>query len=153
MIALVQRVSEAKVVVDGEATGAIGPGILALVGVEKGDTEAQAAKLIERLLGYRIFADLGGRMNRSLVEKAGGLLLVPQFTLAADTHKGTRPSFSSAAAPGEGERLFDHFVELARTKHDPVETGRFGADMKVSLVNDGPVTFWLQVKPAAAQVS
>lgn len=147
MIALIQRVSEAKVVVDGEATGAIGAGILALIGVEKGDTESEAKRLLERMLGYRIFADTEGKMNRSVVDEAGGLLLVPQFTLAADTNKGTRPSFSSAAPPAEGKKLFDYFVELARTLHSPVETGRFGADMKVSLLNDGPVTFWLQVKP------
>jgi D-tyrosyl-tRNA(Tyr) deacylase len=149
VIALIQRVSEARVEVDGEATGAIGAGILALVGVEKGDTEAEATRLLEKLLAYRIFADAEGKMNRSLVDKAGGLLLVPQFTLAADTNKGTRPSFSSAAPPAEGERLFDYFVESARALHAPVETGRFGADMKVRLLNDGPVTFWLQVKPAA----
>lgn len=149
MIALIQRVSEARVVVDGETTGAIGPGILALVGVEKGDTESEAKRLLERLLGYRIFSDDEGKMNRSVVDTAGGLLLVPQFTLAADTNKGTRPSFSSAAPPAEGERLFDFFVVSARALHARVETGRFGADMKVSLLNDGPVTFWLQVKPAA----
>ena len=134
-------------VVDGEAIGAIGAGILALIGVEKGDTESEAKRLLERLLGYRIFADAEGKMNRSVVDEAGGLLLVPQFTLAADTNKGTRPSFSSAAPPAEGKNLFDYFVELARTLHSPVETGRFGADMTVSLLNDGPVTFWLQVKP------
>ena len=147
MIALVQRVSQARVVVDGEAIGAIGEGVLALIGVEKGDTEAQARRLLERVLGYRIFADAEGKMNRSVADKAGGLLLVPQFTLAADTHKGSRPSFSSAAQPAEGEKLFDLLLGLARASHSPVETGRFGADMKVSLVNDGPVTFWLQVKP------
>ena len=123
MIALIQRVSEAKVVVDGEATGAIGAGILALIGVEKGDTESEAKRLLERLLGYRIFADAEGKMNRSVVDEAGGLLLVPQFTLAADTNKGTRPSFSSAAPPAEGERVFDYFVELARTLHSPWRPG------------------------------
>ncbi|MBS0337992.1 MAG: D-tyrosyl-tRNA(Tyr) deacylase [Proteobacteria bacterium] len=147
MIALIQRVSEARVVADGALAGEIGPGILALVGVEKGDTETQARRLLERVLGYRIFPDAEGKMNRSLADTAGALLLVPQFTLAADTHKGTRPSFSSAAPPEEGERLFDLFVALALAQHPTVETGRFGADMKVSLVNDGPVTFWLQVKP------
>ena len=147
MIALVQRVSQARVVVDGEAIGAIGEGVLALIGVEKGDTEAQARRLLERVLGYRIFADAEGKMNRSVADKAGGLLLVPQFTLAADTRKGSRPGFSSAAQPAEGEKLFDLLLGLARASHSPVETGRFGADMKVSLVNDGPVTFWLQVKP------
>lgn len=145
MIALIQRVCEARVLVDAKATGAIGPGILALVGVQKGDTEARALRLLERVLGYRIFADDEGRMNRSLAQTAGGLLLVPQFTLAADTHKGARPSFSTAAPPDEGERLFDFFVERARERHSSVETGRFGADMRVHLVNDGPVTFWLEV--------
>ena len=145
MIALVQRVTEARVVVGGQVTGQIGTGILALIGVRNGDTDAEALRLLERLLGYRIFADAEGRMNRSLTDLAGGLLLVPQFTLAADTRKGTRPSFSSAAPPADGERLFNRFVELARARHAQVETGRFGADMKVSLVNDGPVTFWLEV--------
>ena len=144
MIALIQRVTDAKVVVGGEITGAIGPGILALVGVEKDDGEPQARRLCERVLGYRIFPDAGGKMNRSLAEMAGGLLLVPQFTLAADTHKGARPSFSSAAPPAEGKKWFDYFVGIARTGHPIVETGRFGADMKVHLVNDGPVTFWLK---------
>lgn len=137
-------------VVDGEVVGATGPGILALVGVEKGDSETQALRLVDRMLGYRIFPDAGGKMNLSLADTSGGLLLVPQFTLAADTHKGTRPSFSSAAPPEEGRRLFERFVSLARERHARVETGRFGADMKVGLVNDGPVTFWLQVKPDAA---
>ena len=145
MIALIQRVAEARVVVSADICGEIGSGILALVGVQKGDTDAQACRLVERLLGYRIFAYAGGRMNRSLADVAGGLLLVPQFTLAADTHKGTRPSFSTAAPPAEGRRLFELFVEQARARHAPVEQGRFGADMKVSLVNDGPVTFWLEV--------
>ena len=145
MIALIQRVCEARVLVEAKATGAIGSGILALVGVQKGDTEARALRLLERVLGYRIFADDEGRMNRSLAQTGGGLLLVPQFTLAADTHKGARPSFSTAAPPDEGERLFDFFVECARECHSSVETGRFGADMRVHLVNDGPVTFWLEV--------
>lgn len=144
MIALIQRVTDAKVVVGDETTGAIGPGILALVGVEKGDGEPQARRLCERVLGYRIFPDAEGKMNRSLAEMAGGLLLVPQFTLAADTHKGARPSFSSAAPPAEGEKWFAFFVGIARASHPSVETGRFGADMKVHLVNDGPVTFWLK---------
>ncbi len=147
MIALIQRVSQAQVVVDGEAIGEIGAGVLALVGVEKGDGEAQASRLLERVLGYRIFADAEGRMNRSVADIKGGLLLVPQFTLAADTNKGTRPSFSSAAPPAEGEKYFERFVELARASHSPVATGRFGADMKVRLVNDGPVTFWLRASP------
>ena len=149
MIALVQRVSEAKVSVDGCVTGAIEAGLLVLLGVEKGDTQAQAEKLLGRVLGYRIFPDTEGKMNRSVAELDGGLLLVPQFTLAADTHKGTRPSFSPAAPPDLGEALFDYFVATACARHPKVETGRFGADMKVSLVNDGPVTFWLEVRPGA----
>jgi D-tyrosyl-tRNA(Tyr) deacylase len=148
VIALIQRVGHASVVVDGQAVGAIGRGVLALVGVERGDAESQAERLLERLLGYRIFPDAEGRMNLSLADIAGGLLLVPQFTLAADTRSGTRPGFSSAAPPAEGERLFDYFVSRARASHGAVATGQFGADMKVSLLNDGPVTFWLQVKPA-----
>lgn len=148
MIALIQRVREARVQVDGLTTGAIHRGIVALIGVERGDEEAQAARLAERVIGYRIFADAQGKMNRSLAEVGGGLLLVPQFTLAADTRSGARPSFSSAAPPAEGERLYLRFVELARERHSPVETGTFRSDMQVSLVNDGPVTFWLQVKPA-----
>jgi len=133
----------------GLTTGAIHRGIVALVGVERGDEEAQAVRLVERVIGYRIFADAQGKMNRSLAEVGGGLLLVPQFTLAADTTSGARPSFSSAASPAEGERLYLRFVALARERHSPVETGTFRSDMQVSLVNDGPVTFWLQVKPAA----
>jgi D-tyrosyl-tRNA(Tyr) deacylase len=147
VIALVQRVSEARVEVGGAIVGAIGPGILALIGVERGDGEAQAARLAERVIGYRVFADPEGKMNLSLADTGGGLLAVPQFTLAADTHKGARPSFSCAAPPAEGERLFLRFVALARERHAPVETGRFGAEMRVSLVNDGPVTFWLQAAP------
>ena len=148
MIALIQRVREARVQVAGITTGAIHRGILALVGVERGDSEAQAERLAERVIGYRIFADDAGKMNRSLAEIGGGLLIVPQFTLAADTRSGARPSFSSAAPPAEGERLFLRFVDLARERHPRVETGTFAADMQVSLVNDGPVTFWLQVRPA-----
>lgn len=148
MIALIQRVAEARVAVAGETVGAIGRGVLALVGVERGDTEREAQRLAERVLGYRIFPDAEGKMNRSLADIAGGLLLVPQFTLAADTKSGTRPGFSTAAAPEEGKRLFDYLVQLSREKHSVVATGRFGADMQVSLVNDGPVTFWLQVSPA-----
>ena len=153
MIALIQRVAHARVEIGGRATGALGPGILALLGVEKGDGEAQVERLLERVLGYRIFPDTEGRMNRSLEDVAGGLLLVPQFTLAADTRSGTRPGFSTAAPPAEGERLFGRFVELARARHATVETGRFGADMQVSLLNDGPVTFWLQVKSEAGSRS
>ncbi len=147
MIALIQRVTQARVEIGGAAVGAIGRGILALVGVERGDGDAEAARLAERVIGYRIFADAAGKMNLSLADIGGGLLAVPQFTLAADTAKGARPSFSSAAVPQEGERLFARFVALAREHHADVRTGRFGADMQVSLVNDGPVTFWLQIRP------
>lgn len=147
MIALIQRVDEARVEVDGQAIGQIGRGILALIGVERGDGEAQAERLLERVLGYRIFPDAEGRMNLSLADIRGELLAVPQFTLAADTNKGTRAGFSTAASPEDGQRLFDFFVGKAVQKTS-VRTGKFGADMKVSLVNDGPVTFWLQVSPA-----
>jgi D-tyrosyl-tRNA(Tyr) deacylase len=143
MIALIQRVSSAHVDVDEETVGAIGPGLLALVAVQPDDGEPQARRLLERLLGYRVFEDAAGRMNRSLREVGGGLLLVSQFTLAADTRSGMRPSFTTAAAPEQGRRWFDRLVELARDAHPGVETGRFGAHMKVHLVNDGPVTFWL----------
>ncbi|SHH28457.1 D-aminoacyl-tRNA deacylase [Massilia sp. CF038] len=146
MIALLQRVSHASVVVDGQQIGAIGPGLMVLVCAEKGDTEKEAEALLTKLLGYRVFADEAGKMNRSVTDVAGGLLLVPQFTLAADTNSGTRPSFTPAAAPADGRRLFDHVVAQARSRHGQVETGQFGADMKVSLTNDGPVTFWLQVQ-------
>lgn len=144
MIALIQRVSEARVVVDGATVGAIGAGLLALIGVQPGDGEAQTQRLLERVLGYRVFADAEGRMNRSLADIGGGLLLVSQFTLAADTRSGMRPGFSTAAAPAEAERWFDRLVELARARHAGVETGRFGAHMQVHLVNDGPVTFRLE---------
>lgn len=144
MIGLLQRVSRASVVVEGREVGAIGRGLLVLVGVQKGDTEARADRLLERLLGYRVFPDADDRMNLSLRDIAGGLLLVPQFTLAADTKKGTRASFTSAAPPDAGERLFDYLVTGARAAHATVATGRFGADMQVSLLNDGPVTFWLE---------
>ncbi len=147
MIALLQRVSEARVSVAGMTVGAIDAGVLVLLGVERGDGEAEVARLVERVLGYRVFGDADGRMNRSLADTGGGLLVVPQFTLAADTNKGTRASFTPAAPPEEGERLFGHFVALAREVHAEVATGRFGADMQVQLVNDGPVTFWLQVTP------
>jgi D-aminoacyl-tRNA deacylase len=151
VIALIQRVTDASVAVGGATVGAIGPGILALIGVERGDSEPEAARLAERVLGYRIFSDAAGRMNLSVRDVKGGLLVVPQFTLVADTNSGTRPSFSSGASPAEGERLFDHFVFEAKKNHPGVETGRFGADMKVSLVNDGPVTFWLQVSSQPKQ--
>jgi D-tyrosyl-tRNA(Tyr) deacylase len=144
MIGLLQRVSSASVVVDGATIGAIGAGLMVLVCAERNDTEKEADALLAKLLGYRVFADEAGKMNRSVTDTAGGLLLVPQFTLAADTKSGTRPSFTPAAAPAEGLRLFNYFVEQARLKHAVVQTGRFGADMKVSLTNDGPVTFWLQ---------
>ena len=144
MIALIQRVTEARVEVAGQAVGAIGRGILALVGVERGDGEAQAERLAERVLGYRVFPDAEGKMNLSLLDIQGELLAVPQFTLAADTRSGTRAGFSTAAAPGEGERLFQCFVDYSRARIPGTKTGRFGADMNVSLVNDGPVTFWLQ---------
>jgi D-tyrosyl-tRNA(Tyr) deacylase len=148
MIALLQRVSQARVEVDGAGVGAIGAGLLALICAERGDGEAGADRLLERVLGYRVFADAAGKMNLSLREVQGGLLLVPQFTLAADTHKGMRPSFTPAAAPAQGERLFDYFAARARAAYTMVETGRFGAHMQVSLTNDGPVTIWLRVEPA-----
>ncbi|MCP1372620.1 D-aminoacyl-tRNA deacylase [Dyella lutea] len=144
MIALIQRVAGAHVSVDGETVGAIGHGLLALVAVQPGDGEPQARRMLERLLGYRVFADDAGRMNRSLADTHGGLLLVSQFTLAADTRKGMRPSFTTAAPPEHGRHWFDRLVELARAAHPGVETGRFGAHMQVHLVNDGPVTFWLE---------
>jgi D-tyrosyl-tRNA(Tyr) deacylase len=143
MIGLLQRVSEAKVEVDDRLVGSIGPGLLVLVGVERGDAESNAERLMDRLLTYRVFPDEVGKMNRSLRDVAGGLLLVSQFTLAADTKSGTRPGFSPAAPPNEGQRLFDHLVHYARTQHGTVATGEFGAHMRVSLINDGPVTFWL----------
>ena len=146
MIALIQRVSEARVDVDGETVGAIEAGLLALVAVQPDDGEAEAQRLLERMLGYRIFPDDEGRMNRSLADSGGGLLLVSQFTLAADTKKGMRPGFSTAAAPADAERWFMRLVELARARHTRVEIGRFGAHMKVHLVNDGPVTFWLEAR-------
>lgn len=149
MIALLQRVSEASVVVDGKTTGAIARGILAFIGVERGDSEKQAARLLQRILSYRIFPDAAGKMNLDLTQSGAGLLLVPQFTLAADTKRGNRPSFTPAAPPDEGERLFVYLTELASQALGEVKTGRFGADMKVHLINDGPVTFWLQVPPAA----
>lgn len=144
MIGLLQRVTEARVVVAGDTIARIGSGLLVLVGVEKGDTRAQAERLLDRLLGYRVFADAEDKMNLSLRDTGGGLLLVPQFTLAADTGKGARPSFSSAAAPEDGRVLFEHILGKAKASHAEVGSGRFGADMQVSLTNDGPVTFWIQ---------
>ncbi len=145
MLALVQRVTSASVSVDDAVVGAIGPGLLALVAVEPGDTEPQLRRMAQRLLGYRIFGDDAGKMNRSLAEIGGGLLLVSQFTLAADTRSGMRPSFTTAAPPAEAERSFDRLVSICREMHPPgVETGCFGAHMVISLVNDGPVTFLLR---------
>ena len=144
MLSLIQRVTEARVEVDGATVGAIGPGLLALVGVEPGDGAAEVERMAARLFGYRVFADDQGRMNRSLVDHGGGLLLVSQFTLAADTRSGMRPGFSTAAAPDEAERVFQALVDCCRGRQPGVETGRFGAHMVLSLVNDGPVTFLLR---------
>ena len=145
MISVIQRVLEARVTVGGRTVGEIGPGLLALVAVERGDQPANAARMVERLLGYRVFADEAGRMNRSLADTGGGLLLVSQFTLAADTRSGMRPSFTAAAPPAEAEQGFNRLVDICRQKHaGRVETGRFGAHMVISLVNDGPVTFLLR---------
>lgn len=147
MIALLQRVSEAAVHVNGQRIGAIRLGLLALIGVERNDSEREADRLLERVLAYRMFPDSEGRMNLDVRQAGGEVLLVPQFTLAANTRKGNRPSFTSAAEPSEGQRLFDYLVSQASAELGSVATGRFAADMKVSLVNDGPVTFWLQVPP------
>lgn len=149
MIALLQRVTQAAVAVEGATVGVIGSGLLVLVCAERGDTEKQADALLTKLLAYRVFNDDAGKMNRSIKDVGGGLLLVPQFTLAADTRSGTRPSFTPAAAPEQGKKLFDHTVRQARSRHGEVAAGEFGAHMQVSLVNDGPVTFWLQVRPSA----
>jgi D-tyrosyl-tRNA(Tyr) deacylase len=145
VIALLQRVSEAWVEVAGERIAETGAGLMVLVAVERGDDEDRADRLLERLLSYRVFADGEGRMNLGIADAGGELLLVPQFTLAADTNKGRRPSFTSAASPAEGQRLFEYFVDQATHQFGRVKTGRFGADMRVGLINDGPVTFWLQV--------
>jgi D-tyrosyl-tRNA(Tyr) deacylase len=147
VIALIQRVLRAEVRVGERVTGAIDAGLLALVCAERGDTEAAADKLLAKMLAYRVFSDAAGKMNLSVQDVGGGVLLVSQFTLAADTSSGLRPSYTPAAPPDEGKRLFDYYVAKARAKHPVVETGEFGADMQVSLVNDGPVTFWLQVRP------
>jgi len=144
MIGLLQRVSAARVEVEGDAVAAIGSGLLVLIGVQKGDHERKADRLLERLLSYRVFPDAQERMNLSLRDVAGGLLLVPQFTLAADTRKGTRASFTSAAPPDDGRRLFDYLMQRAGQEHPQVQSGVFGADMRVSLTNEGPVTFWLE---------
>ena len=148
MIALIQRVAWADVQVDSQSVGAVDRGTLALIGVRRGDDTVAADRLLERLLSYRIFPDEEGRMNLSLRDIQGGLLLVPQFTLAADTQKGTRAGFSTAAAPEEARRLFAYLLERAKAAHQPVAAGVFGANMQVSLVNDGPVTFWLETPPA-----
>jgi D-tyrosyl-tRNA(Tyr) deacylase len=150
LIVLLQRVSSASVRVDGETVGEIGAGLLLLVGVEKGDTDAEAARLAERVLGYRVFADPAGKMNLSVLDTKGAILAVSQFTLAADTKSGTRAGFSTAAPPDEGKRLFESFVSLLKEKAGDVQTGRFGAHTQVGLVNDGPVTFWLQAAPRNA---
>jgi D-tyrosyl-tRNA(Tyr) deacylase len=147
MIALLQRVSRAAVTVDGVGVAAIERGLLVFLGVERGDAEPQADRLLERLLAYRVFPDADRRMNLDLRQVRGDLLLVPQFTLAADTRKGNRPSFTPAAAPEEGERLFRYMYQRAQALHGPVAAGVFGADMQVELLNDGPVTFWLQAPP------
>jgi D-tyrosyl-tRNA(Tyr) deacylase len=144
MIGLLQRVSHAEVSVDGESVGRIERGLMVLVAVHRDDTERDVARLAERLLGYRVFPDGNGRMNRSVRDIDGGLLLVPQFTLTADTKKGTRASFTRGAAPDKASAFFDRLVETCRARLECVETGRFGADMQVSLTNDGPVTFWLE---------
>lgn len=145
MISLIQRVEQARVDVAGETVGAIGPGLLALVAVQPADDDDAPARMLDRLLRYRVFADDAGRMNRSLADCAGGLLLVSQFTLAADTRSGLRPGFSTAAPPAQARRLFEALVDLARARHPDVASGEFGADMRVHLVNSGPVTFWLEV--------
>ena len=146
MIGLLQRVRQASVSVDGEQIAAIGTGLLVLVGVQKGDSEREADRLLERLLGYRVFPDEAGRMNLGLKDTGGGLLLVPQFTLAADTRSGMRPGFSTAEEPDTGARLFGYMLGAAYQQYPTVAGGRFGADMQVALVNDGPVTFWLEVR-------
>lgn len=149
MLALVQRVSEARVVIEDEVVGQIGPGLLVFLCAERGDTEAEGERLLAKLLKLRIFSDAQGRMNRSVQDAGGGLLIVSQFTLAADTSGGNRPSFSAAAAPADGLRLYEAFVRRARNSHPEVRTGEFGAEMQVHLVNDGPVTVPLRIAPAA----
>ncbi len=149
MIALIQRVTSACVVIDTQRRGQINTGLLALIGVERDDDESLVVRLLERLLEFRVFPDTTGRMNQSLRDVHGGLLLVPQFTLAADTRSGNRPGFSTAAEPALARKLFEQFLAAARTAHPEVASGEFGAHMQVSLTNDGPVTFWLQVPPKA----
>ena len=150
MISVLQRVREARVEVAGTVVGAIGPGLLVLVCAERGDSEAQAQRLLAKVLKLRIFSDAQGKMNRSVQDVGGGLLIVSQFTLAADTRSGNRPGFSQAAAPAEGRRLYEHFVQRARELHPDVQTGEFAADMQVHLVNDGPVTIPLRVEPVGS---
>jgi D-aminoacyl-tRNA deacylase len=147
MIGLLQRVSQARVEVEGEVVGAIGPGLMVLVCAERGDGTMEADRLLERLLGYRVFSDARGKMNLSLRDVDGALLLVPQFTLAADTSKGNRPSFTPAAPPEQGRVLFEYVLARAKESHPAVASGRFGVDMQVTLTNDGPVTIWLRVNP------
>ena len=147
MIALIQRVARASVTVEGALTATIGAGLLAFIGVEKADETRQADRLLQRLLAYRVFNDAAGRMNLSLGDTHGGLLLVPQFTLTADTRRGNRPGFEPAAEPGRAKRLFEYLLREAKARHAPVGGGVFGANMQVALVNDGPVTFWLQTRP------
>lgn len=147
MIGLLQRVTEASVEIGDRTVGRIGHGLVVLLGVQQGDGEVEAGRLLERLVTYRVFGDEAGRMNRSLLDTGGGLLVVSQFTLAAETRSGTRPGFSTAAAPEDGRRLYEYFVAESRRRVAEVQTGEFGAAMRLSLVNDGPVTFWLEVPP------
>ena len=148
MIGLLQRVRQAQVDIGADRIASIGSGLLVLIGVQHNDNDATADRLLERLLGYRVFADADGKMNLNIKQAAGELLLVPQFTLAADTRSGMRPGFSTAASPAEGQQLFTYLLDQARKQPLPVASGQFGKDMQVSLVNDGPVTFWLEVNPA-----
>ena len=150
MIGLLQRVTQARVEVGGNTVGAIGKGLLVLICAERGDTEGEADRLLERLLNHRVFSDADGKMNLSVRDVGGGLLLVPQFTLAADTKRGNRPSFTPAAPPELGRALFEHMLARALAMHSPVASGRFGADMQVTLTNDGPVTIWLRIDPPSS---
>ncbi len=147
MIALLQRVTQASVSVEHEIIGEIKQGLLVLLGIERGDSEIQANRLLQRVLNYRVFSDAQDKMNLNVADIDAAVLIVPQFTLAANTNKGNRPSFTAAAAPQDGERLYDYFVAESKLKYPKIATGQFGADMQVALINDGPVTFWLQVKP------
>jgi D-tyrosyl-tRNA(Tyr) deacylase len=150
MIGLLQRVTQASVEADGAVVGEIGRGLVVLLGVQRGDSQREADRLLERIVTYRVFDDADGRMNLSVLDTGGALLVVSQFTLAAETRKGTRPGFSTAAAPADGERLYEYFVAAARQRVGSLATGRFGARMQVTLTNDGPVTFWLEVAPGHA---